>query len=99
MGLPWDAITQCKSLHSLVLHSGYRLDSNNFDELCELPDNIGGLSALTVLQAPRCGILGALPGTIAALNLLETLSLQNNKLCGELPRLPPNLRNCNLQRN
>ncbi|KAL2994612.1 hypothetical protein AAZX31_10G173900 [Glycine max] len=66
--------------------------------LCELPDNIGGLSKLNELRLDG-SCVKTLPASIEHLRKLKTLSLENCRELGSLPKLPPfitefNAANC-----
>ncbi|TKY51892.1 Disease resistance protein RML1B [Spatholobus suberectus] len=62
--------------------------------LCELPDNISGLSKLYGLRLDG-SCVKTLPASIKHLNNLETLSLENCGKLGSLPVLPPSVTRFN----
>ncbi|KAI3847927.1 hypothetical protein MKW92_002131 [Papaver armeniacum] len=61
------------------------MDFSNNEFEGEIPEVIGNLSSLYVLNFSRNALTGPLPSTIGNLEQLESLDLSHNKLGGEIP--------------
>jgi Leucine rich repeat len=67
----------------LTLYMPLFIDSNNVEGT--LPDELGALSALQVLELRYNGISGTIPSSIGQLSKLASLDLRQNKLTGDIP--------------
>ncbi|KAI3934353.1 hypothetical protein MKW92_048886 [Papaver armeniacum] len=63
--------------------SGIDLSSNNFEG--EIPEEIGLLKGLSVLNLSYNGLSGNIPPSVGSMNGLESLDLSYNKLSGLIP--------------
>ncbi|XP_065864079.1 receptor-like protein 7 [Euphorbia lathyris] len=59
----------------------------------ELPNSIGNLKSLMVLDLDNCGFTGSIPVSFGNLEQLIRLDLSNNNWTGEIPNVFGNLRN------
>ncbi|KAL4300630.1 hypothetical protein AHAS_Ahas17G0220100 [Arachis hypogaea] len=64
--------------------SALNLSNNRFSSQV-LPDIIGDLKALEILNLSRCGFYGKVPATLGSLMKLTVLDLSKQNLSGELP--------------
>ncbi|KAL6218831.1 hypothetical protein ACLB2K_012039 [Fragaria x ananassa] len=60
------------------------ISSNNFE--AEIPEFIGDLTGLRLLNMSNNILTGLIPSSLGKLKLLESLDLSQNKLSGEIPR-------------
>ncbi|KAI3902793.1 hypothetical protein MKW92_052157 [Papaver armeniacum] len=67
----------------LKVFSSIDLSNNEFEG--EIPETIGNLISLYVLNFSRNALTGPIPSTIGNLEQLESLDLSHNKLAGEIP--------------
>ncbi|XP_077248756.1 uncharacterized protein LOC143888274 [Tasmannia lanceolata] len=69
------------------LQIALNLSSNHFNG--PLPNNLGRLNGLELLDLSNNGFTGVVPASFSQLVSLTQLDLSNNQLSGTLPRLPP----------
>ncbi|XP_077248754.1 uncharacterized protein LOC143888272 isoform X2 [Tasmannia lanceolata] len=69
------------------LQIALNLSSNHFNG--SIPNNLGSLNGLELLDLSNNGFTGVVPASFSQLVSLTQLDLSNNQLSGTLPRLPP----------
>ncbi|KAK1412430.1 hypothetical protein QVD17_33676 [Tagetes erecta] len=67
----------------LTLFTSIDISNNHFSG--EIPDSIGNLKALYVLNISRNDFTGSIPSSMGNLSQLESLDMSSNKLTGEIP--------------
>ncbi|KAL7585164.1 hypothetical protein Lser_V15G42791 [Lactuca serriola] len=70
-------------LKILIIFTSIDISSNNFTG--EIPDTIGRLNALYILNISHNDFTGPIPSSIGNLRQLESLDMSSNKLTGEIP--------------
>lgn len=73
----------------LTLFTSIDLSCNNFSG--EIPDNLGSLQALYILNLSSNAFTGKIPSSIGYLRQLESLDLSSNNLSGSIPTSLQNL--------
>lgn len=66
--------------------------SSSFELSGKLPDSIGNLKSLTILNLGECNLSGAIPSSISNLSQLQRLDLSTNSFNGPLPTNLGNLK-------
>ncbi|OAY43748.1 receptor-like protein 35 [Manihot esculenta] len=68
----------------LTVFTSIDVSNNNFEGL--IPERLGQLNALYVLNLSHNALVGRIPSTLGSISHLESLDLSDNKLTGEIPQ-------------
>ncbi|KAG2690920.1 hypothetical protein I3760_09G212700 [Carya illinoinensis] len=68
----------------LTIFTSIDFSCNNFDG--HIPEEVGGLKYLHILNLSHNAFTGQIPSTLAKLSNLESLDLSSNELTGEIPQ-------------
>ncbi|KAG7965130.1 hypothetical protein I3843_09G208500 [Carya illinoinensis] len=68
----------------LTIFTSIDFSCNNFDG--HIPEELGGLKYLHILNLSQNAFTGQIPSTLAKLSKLESLDLSGNELTGEIPQ-------------